>query len=308
MDSDLGILLVAHGTPATLDDIPAFLNNIRRGRPTPPDVVQAVRSRYEAIGGSSPLLTTTRAQAKLLSERTGLPCYVATRMWHPTFDEVLQQLAEAKTPRELIVVSAAPHSAHVYASALQASAEKLSEQGVEVPRLHPGPCWGTNPSFVRAWADAIKRELDRIGLRKTARAVLVPSAHSLPMRTIKAGDPYAQLVAETADAVVKELGQDALPSMLAFQSQGMSAEPWLGPDLPTVFKRAAETGAQGAIIVPVGFPAEHVETLYDLDIEARDIAKDAGIWLERVPCLDTAEGLIDAMQSVVDEMRKQIGR
>lgn len=308
MSSDLGILLVAHGTPASLDDIPAFLSNIRRGRPTAPEVVKAVRERYEAIGGRSPLLETTRAQGELLAERTGLPCFVATRMWHPLFEEVLRELAQAGGPDDLVVVSAAPHSAHVYAQALQRAADSLAAEGLKVPTLHPGPCWGDNPAFIRAWARATARKIDELGVRKTARAVLVPSAHSLPIRTVEAGDPYPQLVAQTADLVTKELGQAALPTMLAFQSQGMSSEPWLGPDLPTVFQRAKNTGAEGVLVVPVGFPAEHVETLYDLDIEAVQIAEEAGLWLDRVPCLDTDDGLVTALQQVVDQVRGGLQR
>lgn len=306
MSNDLGILLVAHGTPDSLDDIPAFLQNIRRGRPTPPEVVQAVRERYAAIGGSSPLLETTRKQAAKLSDLTDLPCDVATRMWHPTFEEVLGELSRAGERKELIVLSAAPHSAHVYASAVRAAAAKLEEQGLTVPVVHEAPCWGTQPAFVDAWARATATLLDRIGLRKTARAVLVPTAHSLPMRTIEAGDPYPKLVEETANAVVAALGRSALPSMLAFQSQGMTGDAWLGPDLPTVFERAKKTGAEGVVIVPVGFPAEHVETLYDLDIEAKAIANEHGVWLERVPCLDTDDGLIEAMGAVVSEVRETL--
>jgi len=298
-----GILLVAHGTPSTLDDIPAFLHNIRRGRPTPPEVVQAVRERYEAIGGSSPLLATTRAQGDRLAARTGMPCFVATRMWHPTFAEVLRQIAEGGEVTDLVVVSAAPHSAHVYAAAVQEAARKLAEDGVPVPALHPTPCWGDHPAYVRAWGNSVSQLMDRLGVRATARAVMVPTAHSLPMRTVEAGDPYPRLVAETAEGVVGMQGRDAIPSMLAFQSQGMSEEPWLGPDLPTVFERAKNTGAEGVVVVPVGFPAEHVETLYDLDIEAKAIAGDVGIWMDRVPCLDTAEGVIEALASVVDRAR-----
>jgi ferrochelatase len=304
--SDPGILLVAHGTPATLDDIPAFLTNIRRGRPTPEAVVRAVRSRYEAIGGTSPLLATTRAQAALIGQKTGLPCLVATRMWQPTFEQVLREVAEAGTPRDLIVVSAAPHSAHVYFAALQHAASGPASQGLRPPVLHETPCWGDHPSYVQGWADATARTLDQLGVRKSARAVLVPTAHSLPMRTIHAGDPYARLVAETAEALVQRLGRDALPSMLSFQSQGMSEEPWLGPDLPTVFDRAKTTGAEGVVVVPVGFPAEHVETLYDLDIEAKQIAEERGLWLARVPCLDTDDKLIDAMGAVAEEVRRRL--
>ena len=265
--------------------------------------MQAVRARYEAIGGTSPLLETTREQGRLLANRTGLPCFVATRMWHPLFEEVLRELAQEGQPNDIIVVSAAPHSAHVYTEALQRIADRLAGEGLAVPSLHPSPCWGDNPAFIRAWAQATACKIDELGVRKTARAVLVLSAHSLPMRTIEAGDPYPQLVAQTADLVTMHLGRAALPSMLAFQSQGMSNEAWLGPDLPTVFERAKNTGAEGVIIVPVGFPTEHVETLYDLDIEAVEIAKEAGIWLERVPCLNTNDGLISALQQVVDQAR-----
>lgn len=291
-----GILLVAHGTPDNLDDIPAFLNNIRRGRPTPATIVQAVRERYEAIGGRSPLLEVTRKQARLIEAKTGLPCHVATRMWHPTFDDVLRSIGTKY--QRLVVLSAAPHSAHVYATAVNDAARKLQQEGTKLPTIVETPCWGNHPAFIRAWAHATARAIETLGVRKCRRAVLVPTAHSLPMRTVNAGDPYPQLVAETADAVVQALGQVALPTLLAFQSQGMSEEPWLGPDLPTVFDRALATGAEGVVVVPIGFPAEHVETLYDLDIEAKVIAEERGLWFQRVPCLDTDDGLIDALASI----------
>ncbi len=305
--NDVGILLVAHGTPTTLDDLPAFLQNIRRGRPTPPALIQAVRKRYEAIGGSSPLLCTTRKQAALLTQKTGLPCLVATRMWHPMLDEVLGFMAEAGTPKQLIIVSAAPHSAHVYALAVREVAEQLLAQNVDVPALHFGGCWGANPHFINAWAKCTACLLDELGPHKTAQAVLVPTAHSLPLRTIQSGDPYTALIAETANAVVEALGPSCPPSLLAFQSQGMSNEPWLGPDLATVFRRAKDSGAEGVIVVPIGFPSEHVETLYDLDIEARALAQDVGVFFERVPCLDLDDGLISAMACVVNDVRRSLG-
>ena len=300
---ETALLLVAHGTPASLDDIPAFLNNIRRGRPTPQAIVDAVRLRYEAIGGRSPQLDVTREQARKLSTRLDIPCFVAMRMWSPTFDEVLREIAEHTTLRELFVVVMAPHSAHVYEQALRAEAARLVEQGVNIPALRVAPCWGDEPRLLDAWAASTLAFLDTLDPRKRARAVLVPSAHSLPLRVVQDGDPYPQLVTATADGVIARLGHDALPPLLAFQSQGMTSDPWLGPDLPTVFARAAHSGAQGVIVIPLGFLTDHVETLYDLDIEAKLIAKEHGLWLERAPCLNASDALIDAVVDVVERLR-----
>lgn len=296
--TDTGVLLVAHGTPTSLDDIPQFLSNIRRGRPTPQAIVDEVRRRYEVIGGRSPVLQTTRTQASLLEQRLGLPCFVATRMWHPFFEEVLRELATTSLQR-LVVLAMAPHSAHVYGPALHEVADKLKQQGVRVPALHVAPCWGHEPALANAWAEATRDQLDRIDPRDAIRRVLVLSAHSLPMRVVEAGDPYPELVTQTAEAVVQALGADALPHFVAFQSQGMTTDDWIGPDLPTVFVRAKRTGASGVVVVPVGFVADHVETLYDLDIEARAIAEDLKLGFDRVTCLNDRPALIDTLEHVV---------
>lgn len=293
-----GILLVAHGTPERLDDIPAFLSNIRRGRPTPDAIVAEVRRRYEAIGGRSPLLDTTRAQAEALSARMSMPCFVAMRMWHPFIDEVLREISGRGLAR-LVVLTMAPHSAHVYEPVVRQLAERLAQQGVSIPELAFAPCWGDEPELHAAWAQVARGTLEAIDPIELARSVLIPSAHSLPMRVVEAGDPYPQLVHQTAEAVVSALGQDGLPHMLAFQSQGMTADPWLGPDLPTVFARAKSTGARSVVLLPLGFLTDHVETLYDLDIEARALAGEAGLGFHRVPCLNEADGLISAMENVV---------
>ena len=303
MANDTALLLVAHGTPSSLDDIPAFLNNIRRGRPTPQAIIDAVRQRYEAIGGQSPQLEVTRVQAEKLAARFGMPCFVAMRMWSPTFEEVLRDIAAHHAPRELLVVVMAPHSAHVYEQALRAVADRLLEEGVAVPKLRVAPCWGDEPRLIDAWADSTRTFLATLDPCKCARAVLVPSAHSLPMRVVQAGDPYPQLVKATADGVIARLGDDALPPIFAFQSQGMTSDPWLGPDLPTVFARASQSGAQGVIVIPVGFLTDHVETLYDLDIEAKVIAHEHGLWLERAPCLNASDALIDAVVAVVERLQ-----
>lgn len=296
--SDVALLLVAHGTPETIDQIPAFLNNIRRGRATPAAIVEEVQRRYAAIGGRSPLLDTTRQQAQLLSQRVGLQAFVAMRMWHPYIKDVLQQASEQGV-RKLISVVMAPHSAFVYEQVLRETGAKLLEQGVRVPELVVAPCMGSEPALLDTFALLVREQLATLDPREVARTVLVPSAHSLPVRVVDAGDPYPALVTETAQGVIERLGNDALPSILAFQSQGFTGDAWLGPDLPTVFQRAKQTGATGVMVVPVGFLADHVETLYDLDIEAKAIAAEQGLAFRRTPCPGTHAGLIDALEAVV---------
>lgn len=295
------ILLVAHGSPDNVDQIPAFLGNIRRGRPASPEIVEEVKRRYSAIGGRSPLLDTTRVQARLLSERVGLPALVGMRMWHPYLQDVLREAAATGYTRLLTIVMA-PHSAFVYEGVLRAIATKLADEGVSVPELIVAPCIGEEPALLDTLASLVREQLDDLDPKQRSRWILVPSAHSLPVRVVEAGDPYPTLVEKTAEGMLQRLAGDALPSILTYQSQGMTSDAWLGPDLPTTFARAKGTGAKGVLIAPVGFLADHVETLYDLDIEAKAMAAEAGLEFRRARCPNTDKGLIDALEAVVRRM------
>lgn len=295
------ILLVAHGSPDNVEQIPQFLDNIRRGRPASPDVVEEVKRRYQAIGGRSPLLDTTRQQARLLSERVGLPVLVGMRMWHPYLQEVLREAATNGCTRLLTIVMA-PHSAFVYEGVLRATARKLADEGVSVPELIVAPCIGDEPALLDTLAALVREQLEDLDPLQRSRWVLIPSAHSLPLRVVEAGDPYPALVEKTAQGMIDRLAGDALPSILTFQSQGMTNDAWLGPDLPSSFERARATGAKGVLIAPVGFLADHVETLYDLDIEAKAMAAEAGLEFRRSRCPNTEKGMIDALEAVVRRM------
>jgi len=196
----------------------------------------------------------------------------------------------------------APHSAFIYEQVLRETADKLKAEGAAVPELVVAPCIGSEPALIEAFARLVRERLDAMAPRKHARTVLVPSARSLPMRVVQGGDPYPGLVEQTAQALVEKLADDALPSIQAFQSQGMTAEPWLGPDLPTVFDRAKATGAEGVLVAPVGFLADHVETLYDLDIEAKAIAEERGLAFDRAACPGAHPLLIDALETAARRM------
>jgi ferrochelatase len=281
-----GILLVAHGTVENLDDLPAFLARIRGGRPAPPGFVEELRARYEAIGGS-PLLAVTRAQADALRERLGLPVFVGMRLWQPSVESALELAKQAGVSR-LAVLPLAPFSVHVYWQAALKAQAAMPGEGSGTPELLCAPPWGTHPSFTAAHADAIRSHAP-------PDALVVLTAHSLPLVALRAGDPYERLVRESARAIGDSL---ARPFELAFQSQGEGTAEWLGPDLPTVFRAAREAGATRVVVAPFGFLGEHVETLYDLDIEARRVAGELGLGFDRVPALGTAAGLVDALEDI----------
>ena len=289
-----GVLLIAHGTVANTDDLPAFLAEIRRGRPAPAGLVEELRRRYEAIGGS-PLLELTDAQASALGRELGLPVFVAMRLWEPRVEQVVAKLGPEV--KRLCVLPLAPYSAHVYNAAARAAFERLASAsaGATAENL-PTPVfvdnWGLEPTLVAAHVSLIRPELERAG----DRAELVLSAHSLPKVVVDRGDPYARLVEASARSIGDELGR---PVHLAYQSQGADGGEWLGPDLPEVFRRLRANGAEAVVVAPFGFLADHVETLYDVDIEARGQAQQLGLDFQRVSALNTHPQLIQTMAELV---------
>jgi ferrochelatase len=288
-----GVLLVAHGTVERLDEMPRFLERIRHGRPASPELVAELVRRYEAIGGS-PLLEITRRQAAALAERLGLPVLVGMRLWDPSVEDALRQAAERGLQR-LVVLPLAPFSVHVYWQAAQRSRQTvLSELGDRTPQLLLVEPWGEETELVSAQVRSIEPLLAPEPAHETA---LVLSFHSLPTRVIDAGDPYKTLAESAALTVAQKLGRS---HELAFQSQGADGGSWLGPDLPSVFERAAQAGRRAVVVAPIGFLAEHVETLYDLDIEAKALAEQRGLRFQRAPALNADPGLVSAMAAVVE--------
>jgi ferrochelatase len=286
---DTALLITAHGTPDSLDDLPAFLARIRRGHPAPPEVLAEVRRRYEAIGGRSPLAEITRAQARALGARLGMPARVAMRLWKPEPAPVIAELA-AKGARRIVSVPIAPYNIDVYHAAV-ADAVAALRAPMELVKV---PAWNTEPALVRALAAEVERTL--AAAPAGVPVALVLTAHSVPSRVIQAGDPYATLVEATASAVVSALARP-VPHRVAYQSQGMSAEAWLGPDLLSTLRDLRAQGFAHVVVAPIGFFADHVEILYDLDIEAKAQAHALGLGFARTRTLNDAPGLIDALEA-----------
>jgi ferrochelatase len=285
------VLLVSHGTVDDLDDLPAFVTNVRRGHAAPQELVAELRRRYEAIGGSSPLNRINAELAARLAGSLGVTVGWANRLWKPTVAEVLSRLVRDGAT-QVAVVPLAQHSAHVYAEDARRAAQAA---GLAV-ELHCAADWGQRPDLCSAFARRITQALS--GLDR-ARTTVVMTAHSLPRSAVERGDPYEREVRASAEAVAKLVGSDARWT-LAFQSQGMSDVPggWLGPDLPTTIADVAARGDAAIVFAPIGFLADHVEILYDLDIEAAGIARGKGLRYARARSLDADADLVEVLAGV----------
>jgi ferrochelatase len=284
ISSDDAVLLLAHGTISSISELTPFLTEVRRGRAPSSELVAEMTHRYERIGGS-PLLEHTKQQAKGLEARLGCTVDVAMRLWHPRVEEVLPRLV-TNGVRRVCLLPLAPFSVDVYVNAAQAAARSAGISDVTFVSVG---AWGTNGAFVTAHVNLIREHHD-------VESALVLTAHSLPMRVINMGDKYADEVEACARAIGQELGREI---HLAYQSQGADGGEWLGPDLNGVLERLALAGVTHVTIAPFGFLADHVETLYDLDIEARQRCDQLGLRLTRVPALNVRNDFLDALAGLV---------
>jgi ferrochelatase len=296
------VLLVSHGTVDDLDDLAAFVTNVRRGHEPGPQLVAELRRRYEAIGGKSPLNAINAELARKLGARLGTPVAWASRLWKPTVREVVAELA-AGGVRRIALVPLAQHSAKVYADDARRAVEGL---GVE---LVSASNWGQEPGLLHAFGRRVAEALRP--LRELDQTTVVLSAHSLPNAVVDAGDPYELEVRAAADAVLAvaraRVGRD-VRSVVAFQSQGLSAGPrgqpasWLGPTLEATVQELAARGDRHAVFAPIGFLADHVEILYDLDVEMRAMAGRLGMSYSRTPSLNADDDFIDVLADVARPM------
>lgn len=291
------VVLIAHGTVESLEDLPEFLANIRHGHPAPSELVREVRRRYEAIGGRSPLLEITRSVADKLEAKLALPTRAAMRLFRPYPREVIAELARTGV-RRVLALPLAQHSAGVYGAAVKAGAREV-DPTIEVVCA---PNWGRAPELTRAFSDAVLEALARVPPGETARTAVVFTAHSLPQKVVEAGDPYEVELRASAGAVavdVRARGGHAREYVVAFQSQGIDAGvEWLGPGLRVSLEALAARGIRHVVLAPIGFLADHVEILYDLDVEAKAWAGDLGIVLHRCASLNDSGGLVDALAAV----------
>jgi ferrochelatase len=294
MAERLGVLLVGFGGPESLGQVPAFVESVLGRRPPPP-VTAAAMGRYQAIGGRSPLPAMTRRQAILVAEELsvrGVQAEVQPAMLHahPTIEEAAEELAAVDG--EVVVVSLAPYRCEVSTDAYEeAAARALTERGLAF-RLVPD--WNLEPGYIAALAEtlAVARQ------QAPVETPVVFTAHSLPSRMIEGGDPYVDQLYATAGRVAERLGLGEW--RLAYQSVSAAArEPWLAPSVGETLEMLAVEGASSVLIDPIGFLSDHVETLYDNDIEHRARAEELGLRFYRCRCLNDHPGLIRTLADLV---------
>lgn len=294
------VLLIAHGTVERLDDLPEFLRNIRRGHAPEPELVHEVRRRYEAIGGKSPLLDICARLTRKLETALSLPVALSMRLWEPYPKDVLRDLAARGVDR-VVVLPLAQHSAHIYAESVREAAQALGAFGGPAMQVVSSGNWGNHPALIACYEKRVRDALRGLDAERTH---VLFSAHSLPLFIVRSGDAYETEFRASIDKLQASLGAACPHSSVIFQSQGMSKGPggrpveWLGPDLPSALREAKEKGAKHVLVAPVGFLADHVEILYDLDIEAAGWAKELGLGLSRTASLNDDDDFVQALAAV----------
>jgi ferrochelatase len=279
-----GVLLLAHGTPDSLDQMPEYLARVRGGRPPTPELVAEMRHNYAAIGGRSPLTDITRAQAEALHELLEIPVYFGMRNWFPLIGEVLPR-ARAEGVEELVAIPLAPQYSTLSVGKYQEAVLKATPGDLRVRFVES---WHEHPLLLDAFALKLRQALE-----KGPPDIVVFTAHSLPERVVSEGDPYPDHVAATARGVASRAGLGSY--RLAYQSAGRTAEPWLGPSLAECLSALAEEGARSALIAPVGFVCDHTEILFDIDVQAASLASAKGLKLTRTESLNTEPLFIRAL-------------
>jgi len=290
-----GVLLLAHGAPDRLEDIPEFLLHVRGGRKLPDAAVEEVKRRYALVGGGSPLLRETNRQAEALAEMLGQPVFVGMRNWKPFISESVRRLTE-KGIRRVVALCLAPQNSRtsvgLYRERLRDAVEKFAPH-LEVDFVES---WHDQPDLIAAFREKISCALNKVEELAGGGVPVIFTAHSVPARTIADGDPYERQVRETAASVARtmSLGEWSV----AFQSQGMTDEPWIGPTVESEIDRAA-AGHRHVLIAPVGFVCDHVEILYDIDVVLRDYGRSKGVTVSRSESLNHSPLFIRALASIV---------
>ena len=295
-----GVLLMAYGTPRQADEIEPYYTGIRRGRPPTPELLADLERRYEAIGGLSPLAQRTEAQRAALRQaldaREPGRYEVALGLKHasPSIEDGLRALVRGSGVEEVVGLVLAPHySAFSVGQYLERAESAGAAEGVPVTGIRS---WHLEPAYLEFLVAAVRRQLADLPTETT----VLFTAHSLPERILATGDPYPEQLRATAAAVAERAGLPASTWDVAWQSAGRTPDPWLGPDVLAAIDRLADRGdVDGVLVCACGFVADHLEILYDLDIEARGRAVGRGLAFARTACVNDDREVMTALAGLV---------
>jgi len=292
-----GALVMAYGTPERAEDIEAYYTDIRRGRPPTPEQLADLRRRYDAIGGLSPLAERTRAQVAALAKELGDEWTVELGLKHasPRIEDGANALLRAGAD-DVVGLVLAPHYSALSVGQYHERAREVSE-AAHVP-YRGIERWGTEPALIELLAARVREALAASKDAGSERVELLVTAHSLPARCLELDDPtYPDQLTATADEV--GAAAHATSWRVAWQSAGRTPEPWLGPDLLEVIRTLPAEGYDGVVVCPAGFTSDHLEVLYDIDIEARQVAESVDLRLGRTASLNDDPAFVSLLAHVI---------
>ncbi len=311
----IGVLLMAYGSPNSLDEVLPYYTDVRGGRPPTEEQLAVVYDHYARIGGPTGLLAISEAQAAGLQARLDAAApgvyrvYLGMRHWRPFIADTVRQMA-ADGVREAVAIALAPQDSRISVGGYIASVEKALDALAQEGGAQAGEAPAIRFSFVRSWHDEphfLRLLAERVAVARERAfsptehdAVhIIFSAHSLPARITTWNDPYPAELRATVDGVTRRLGLDEARWTFAYQSAGRTPEPWLGPSIQEVVPQLGARGVRAALVCPVGFVADNLEILYDIDIELHDLAARQGLHLERIAMPNADPLLIEALANVV---------
>jgi ferrochelatase len=279
------VLLMAYGSPETARDIPAYFADIRGGRPVRAKAVAELIERYRRIGGTSPLNRITERQRAALERELGVLVYVGMKHWHPFIAETAERLAADGVERVIGLVLA-PHYSGISIGGYRERLEQALWESAELVFI---PSWHDHEPFIDLLAERVRG----------TGAHVVFTAHSLPARILEEGDPYRDQLLETSRLVADRAGVEQWS--FAFQSASSTGEPWLGPDILEELEALHARGVGSVLVAPVGFVSDHLEILWDIDVEAREKAAELGLELERIESPNDDPAFIRALADLVEQ-------
>ena len=296
------VLLIAFGGPTSPEEIRPFLGRVLRGIRIPPERLEEVAHHYEAVGGKSPLNEITFRQAdalkKVLRENgIRLPVYVGMRNARPFFRETLDEMTAEGVRQALGFILSSHQSEASWQRYQKDIAEAQEELGGAVPTVHFCPGWHSHPLFIQTWVEQIESSLNLLPAKNRPSVPLIFTAHSLPIAMANQS-PYVTQIEETAQLIADRIGHRRWS--IAYQSRsGKPTDPWLEPNINKMIRDLAAQGASSVLVAPIGFVCDHVEVLYDLDIEARKIAAELGVEMLRASCPNDYPTFIQMMFDIV---------
>ena len=305
---------MALGGPDSLVAVEPFLQDVRGGRPTSPELLHEITERYRATGGKSPVLAIMTELAPRLEARLNavgsarFKVYLGFRHWHPFIRETYQDIVKDGV-RRLIGVCMAPQNSQLSVGAYVKKVEEAQAESGAPIRFTYVPSWNTHPSLIHGIVANIREAFGKFSPEVRDRLAIIFTAHSLPERILKAGDLYPIQVRETVEAVLAALGPlpPAATWRFAYQSQGKTDDAWLGPTVEATLDDLHGSGCRHVLMAPIGFLSDHLEVLYDIDIEFAKRARDKGMQLERIAMLNATPPLVETVADVVATHLKETG-